>query len=212
MYGSRSIFMFFVTSYLQMILTYSYEFFASVNTTNKDISTAGIGLDNNYSHRVMMKSKTFNIIWKFIGSNTLWFILCNNFFYQIILLYSLLRSFLYGTVLWHSIPQDSIKEIFDCLPSENSLIVQIADKFGAGIWFELMWVPLFRFHLFSSFSSSILFETSASILLQIMWFKVPEYMEEVVGLWLFTMIQAILLKMDGDSFSQSLFVINIDGR
>lgn len=37
-------------------------------------------------------------------------------------------------------------------------------------------------------------------------------MEEVVGLWLFTMIQAILLKMDGDSFSQSLFVINIDGR
>lgn len=84
MYGSRSIFMFFVTSYLQMILTYSYEFFTSVNTTNKDISTAGIGLDNNYSHRVMMKSKTFNIIWKFIGSNTLWFILCNNFFYQII--------------------------------------------------------------------------------------------------------------------------------
>lgn len=155
-----------------------------------------------------MKSKTFNIIWKLIGSTTLWFISCNSFFYQITLLYSLLRSFLYGTVVWHSIPQDSIKEIFDCLPSENSLIVQIADKFGAGIWYELMWVPVFRFRLFS-FSSSILFENITSILLQVMWFNIPECIEEVVELLLFTMIREILLKMNGDSFSQSLFVINI---
>ena len=68
----------------------------------------------------------------------------NQFFYLMILVYTLLKSSFHDMLLWsflfHSIHW---RKSLTTVPPESSLINQVLDKIGARIWFELMWwVPL----------------------------------------------------------------------